>query len=126
MLGSTVEVFREQRARWPPAEALELGGPVGAQLVRCHRPARQRPQQLVDDGEDRDVSRVVVGEVVVHRDAQAVALVGEQRTEAYVIRREPETEVRLDQGAVGVDQGAVEVEDHPRVGAHADVRGDAG
>lgn len=113
MLRSTAEVLSEQRAGRLPPEPGELGLTVGAQLVRRDGPARQLRQHLVHAREHGHVVRVVVREVVTDLDAEAGALVDQQRPETNIIEREPESKVGLDQRAVGVDERAVEVEHDP-------------
>jgi hypothetical protein len=106
------EVFGEHRHDRRPPKPLELHDAVAPDLVGAHRPRhRERVEHLVDARKRLRDRRVVPIEVVVDRQPEAGALVRDDMSERHLFRRYAERDVRRGEGLVGVEQGAVEVED---------------
>ena len=80
-------------------------------LVGAHGPAVEGGDEIGHTGIRLGHRVVVVREVVVDRNAEAVALVLEHVAEGHPFFGDAERNERRDQGGVGVDKRAVEVED---------------
>ena len=115
-LRTTVEAVGEHDDLGEPTETAQLGVARRRVLVRTDTPAGDARQHLLDAGEGRHDVGVVAGDVVVHRHTESGALHAHDAPHADVDGVDPERLEGGEQRRVGVEQRAVEVEDHDPFG----------
>jgi hypothetical protein len=94
-----------------PSDSRKLSSAADRMLVRADGPSVESSHQCFDALEGQRARVVVAPEVVVDRDPEPRALVGERVAERDLVGRDAERNERRDERRVGIKEGSVEVED---------------